>query len=303
MTERALYGIGAAARLTGVPPATLRAWERRYDGLSPHRAPGGGRLYDEDDVARLRMVAQALSAGHRPSEVVGLPRRALERIVARRAGSPVVVPSDCTPTVDQCLEAARTDDARALRGLLRRAALLLPATAFLEDVVDPLLVRAGELWAGGDLCVHQEHVLTECVSTQLRVMLDVLEGAEVGPRIVLATFPDEMHGLGLEMIAVRVAAQAAAPRLLGRGCPPSEIASAVRAFGAPVVGISVSASSSPRATAQHLSRLLDELEAAAAQVWLGGSGAGGVRRDDRRVRLVDSWPEVDRALLQLRSAR
>jgi DNA-binding transcriptional MerR regulator len=36
-----MYTIGHAARLTGVPAATLRVWERRYGLEHPHRTEGG----------------------------------------------------------------------------------------------------------------------------------------------------------------------------------------------------------------------------------------------------------------------
>ena len=35
------YRIGAVSRLTGIPPDTLRVWERRYDLITPMRSEGG----------------------------------------------------------------------------------------------------------------------------------------------------------------------------------------------------------------------------------------------------------------------
>jgi DNA-binding transcriptional MerR regulator len=39
------YSIQVAARLTGLKPGRLRAWERRYGAPSPTRRPNGHRLY------------------------------------------------------------------------------------------------------------------------------------------------------------------------------------------------------------------------------------------------------------------
>ena len=39
-----MYTIGRVAALTGVPVATLRAWERRYGVVEPVRTDSGYRL-------------------------------------------------------------------------------------------------------------------------------------------------------------------------------------------------------------------------------------------------------------------
>ena len=48
----ALYPIRAVAKLTGIPIETLRAWERRYDAVTPDRT-ARGRLYSDVEVRRL----------------------------------------------------------------------------------------------------------------------------------------------------------------------------------------------------------------------------------------------------------
>jgi DNA-binding transcriptional MerR regulator len=65
---RALYSIGAVARMVGVPVATLRSWETRYAAVLPQRSPGGQRLYSRRDVEQLRFVADRLEEGFQPAE-------------------------------------------------------------------------------------------------------------------------------------------------------------------------------------------------------------------------------------------
>ena len=50
------YTIKAVSNQTGIRPVTLRAWERRYELLSPHRSDNRYRLYSERDVAILRWI-------------------------------------------------------------------------------------------------------------------------------------------------------------------------------------------------------------------------------------------------------
>lgn len=59
---RGLYTISVAAELAGVAPRSLRSYEER--GLvAPARTGGGTRLYSDDDIVRLRRVAELAAQG------------------------------------------------------------------------------------------------------------------------------------------------------------------------------------------------------------------------------------------------
>ena len=57
--------IGDLAKMSGLTPATLRAWEARHGFPRPHRLPSGHRRYDEQDLALVRQVLRRKSAGVR----------------------------------------------------------------------------------------------------------------------------------------------------------------------------------------------------------------------------------------------
>jgi MerR family transcriptional regulator, light-induced transcriptional regulator len=59
----ALFPIRVVARLTGINPVTIRAWERRYGLVSPERTPGGHRLYSRADVELLRAASRLVEQG------------------------------------------------------------------------------------------------------------------------------------------------------------------------------------------------------------------------------------------------
>jgi DNA-binding transcriptional MerR regulator/methanogenic corrinoid protein MtbC1 len=63
-----VYTIGHAARLTGVPSATIRAWERRYGLVKPVRSDGGYRLYDEQALQLLRAMGALVAGGWSASQ-------------------------------------------------------------------------------------------------------------------------------------------------------------------------------------------------------------------------------------------
>lgn len=55
--------IGEVANRTQMTIAALRAWERRYQILTPARTAGGQRLYSEADVERVRSVQRLVAEG------------------------------------------------------------------------------------------------------------------------------------------------------------------------------------------------------------------------------------------------
>ena len=55
-----MYPMRTMTSLTGVNQVTLRAWERRYGLIRPHRTKKGHQLYPEQDVAKIRRVPELL---------------------------------------------------------------------------------------------------------------------------------------------------------------------------------------------------------------------------------------------------
>ena len=60
--SRAVYVISVAAELAGVPPQTLRVYERR-GLLDPTRTSGGSRRFSERDLERLRQIQRLTNEG------------------------------------------------------------------------------------------------------------------------------------------------------------------------------------------------------------------------------------------------
>ncbi len=78
------FKIGAVARLTGIPVETLRAWERRYQVVTPQRAVGGSRLYGNQDVARLAAIKRLVDGGNSISTIAQL---SLEQLKGRESAA------------------------------------------------------------------------------------------------------------------------------------------------------------------------------------------------------------------------
>lgn len=61
--NRAVYSIGAVARMLAVAVSTLRAWEERYGVVTPSRSEGAQRLYSRGQVEQLRYVKEKIESG------------------------------------------------------------------------------------------------------------------------------------------------------------------------------------------------------------------------------------------------
>ena len=82
-SESGRYRIGSVADLTGIPPHTLRAWERRYDAAVPVRTEAGFRLYSEEDVGRLSLIKRLSDLGHAIGSIANLGLKELQDRLAR----------------------------------------------------------------------------------------------------------------------------------------------------------------------------------------------------------------------------
>lgn len=286
------YAIRLVAELTGLGVETLRQWERRYGFPTPERNASGARVYDAETVETLKLIARALEHGYRPGDLVGRPRQEIERALVA-----FVEPSEEDAAVQEVVDALAKDDAGAVAALLRRAALVHGPRRFVTAHAEHLVRRVGELWASGELDVRQEHLLSDMLTTQLRIQRAAFDDVRGSPIVVLATLPDEHHALGLEMVAVYLASGGATVRVLGPDTPPDQIVTAARAHQASIIGISISESSQPAAAREGVRAVLAHLPPRTV-VFAGGEGARSLSIDHAALRVILDWDALDAAIEQ-----
>ncbi len=86
-----MYTIKHASEVTGVSVATLRAWERRYGIVTPHRTEAGYRLYDGEAVHALSVMNALVVEGWAPRQAAA---ETLRRIESGDDAAPVALDSD-----------------------------------------------------------------------------------------------------------------------------------------------------------------------------------------------------------------
>src|SRR5450759_5688577 len=71
-SDAPMFNTKAVAQQTGIAAPTLRAWERRYDLLSPERAGNDYRLYSERDIVLIRWLKERVDSGMSISQAIAL---------------------------------------------------------------------------------------------------------------------------------------------------------------------------------------------------------------------------------------
>ena len=295
--------IAAVERDTGIGKDTLRIWERRYGFPNPGRDAFGERTYPTAQVEKLRLIKRLMDQGQRPGRVVPLASEDLLRLSQNLP----TTQAQLTPTeshsphahVARYLQLIRDHDTEGLRAQLHLAWSDLGLEAFVMQVVAPVTAAVGDAWVRGEMEVYEEHFYTECVSALLRHAKDSLPQAQATntPRVMLTTFAQEPHGLGLLMAQSLLALQGAHCLWLGTQMPIQDIAKAAIAHSAQVVALSFSAIMNPKQVVEGLNELCALLPLT-TEVWAGGQNSALKRRKLSRVVCVqglgDVAPQVQR---------
>jgi DNA-binding transcriptional MerR regulator/methylmalonyl-CoA mutase cobalamin-binding subunit len=293
--------IAAVERDTGLSKDTLRVWERRYGFPQPRRDGSGERAYPLDQVDMLLLIKRLLDQGFRPGKVIGRPMTELVRLAEGKTTAPRAAearePSDELTRYLACVSEQRFDD---LRRQLSQAVLRLGLARFILDVMAPLTTMVGDAWFRGRIQVFGEHRYTEVTQSLLRNAIATIPTSAARPRVLLTTFPQEPHGLGMLMAEAMFALEGARCVSLGVQTPLGEIAAAARAEPADIVALSFTPVVSPNQVVAGLTELHRNL-LPPTEVWAGGSAPVLRRRPPSVVQVLGSLADIGPAVADWRT--
>src|SRR5665647_717879 len=151
---------------TGLPVATLRAWERRYGVVAPERTVGGYRLYDEPTLARIRAMRDLVATGWSPRQAADEVSRADDDAPARDlpAGGEW---ADGDRADSELVDAARDLDTARLAAILDDRFSRGSFESVVDEWLMPALRGVGDAWAAGDLSTAAEHLAAHAVLRRL----------------------------------------------------------------------------------------------------------------------------------------
>lgn len=267
------YPISAAAKLTGLPLDTLRAWERRYQTVIPKRA-AQRRYYSEQQIQRLLMLRNAVEQGHSIGQVAGLGDRQLRELLKNSSsivsGESVAETADSSHLLTPVLHALDSFDYARTEGAINcLAAALGRPRNFVFQAALPLMRTVGERWQQGKYSIAQEHMLSNLLTSVLASLVRTCSSLNPPTRVLLATPRNERHSFPTLAAAMLTAAGGLGAVYLGTDLPATEIVLAARKSKADVILLGLSCAPDPEVL-DDLSYIARKMTRTTA-LWLGGS--------------------------------
>jgi methanogenic corrinoid protein MtbC1 len=246
-----IYNIKAVVEATGLPAATLRAWERRYGALSPGRTDSGYRLYSARDIAVLRWLKARVDEGMNISQAIQL-------LSQKRPGDRGLQADPRRPetgagpraTRDALLAALlRYDESQADR-MLEEAFAIYGLETVTESVLAPAMVQIGDMWHEGRTTTATEHFASNYLRRKIDSIINAAPQSTSGPLVILGCAPGDWHELGLLMIYLMLRRRSINTIYLGQNVPLEQFVEEMERLKPALVIMSA-------ATAQTVTGLID----------------------------------------------
>lgn len=240
-SDEPLYNIGMVARMTGIPVATLRVWERRYGFPTAARTPGEHRLFSEREVLRLRWVKARVDEGMQTGQAIRTLQHVQEEgrfpdILAAPAPRPQAADPSLAAFHNRLLHLLLASELQQADQLLGEILTLFPLEDLILDVVVPTLHDIGAAWLAGEISIAVEHLATNYLRQHLLMWMMTGPAPFDGlPPTLLACAPDEWHEGSLMITGVLLRRRRWPVAYLGQSVPLPDLADLARQIRAPAI--------------------------------------------------------------------
>lgn len=242
------FPIRVLAERTGVGHSTLRAWERRYGLLKPHRTPKGHRLYTVEDEQLINRVLGLLKEGHSISSAADYLKESMSAsAVLKGPISPIEKdqppPARDTPWqgyLEQMIHAVEDFSSERLDSVYNEASSLYPLDVISNQLIVPALAVFGENWSSDDVLIGQEHFFSAWLRNKLGARLHHSTSLATGSTIVVACAPKHRHELGALMFTLAILGRGYRAIYLGSDMPLSPLPYIIERSGAKALVLAAS---------------------------------------------------------------
>ncbi len=262
-TRDGLFPIRTVSNLTGVNSITLRAWERRYGIIAPHRTPKGHRLYTQEDIDFIHQVVELLEKGIPISQV----RSYLEQ-ASPTTHRELTKKADFWQTSEQrMINAIVRFNQDVLESVYNDALALYPVDVVTTKLILPLLTTLGDRWQAADGSVAEEHFFGSYLRNKLGARFHHQFSRRHGPKLVAACLPGEYHEVGLLLFCLSASERDYRLVLLGANMPFDELPLVVQRSECDAIVLSGSTKTSERVLEDDLPIMVENAE---VPVFIGG---------------------------------
>ncbi|WP_223516552.1 MerR family transcriptional regulator [Pseudomonas sp. GL-B-19] len=216
-----LFPIREVARLTGINPVTLRAWERRHGLIQPTRTESGHRLYSMHDIEKVRSILDWIDRGVAVSKVGKIlaktePLKVLAQIIPTE-----LVHADYAQWQQQVQVAVKAFDEVQLDQIYGQIFSSYPLSVVFQDIFLPLwkqLLHRHEAFGQTSEWLFLDAFLRSRVLQRL-MMARVMQPR----RIIVCAMADQCRELDVLLTALFLSSVDSAIQLLAIGQPFDEL--------------------------------------------------------------------------------
>lgn len=217
-----LFPIREVARLTGINPVTLRAWERRYGLIQPTRTESGHRLYSMADIEKVRSILNWIDRGVAVSKVGKILAKSEPLQVLSHLIPSDLVQADYIQWQQQVQAAVTAFDEVQLEHVYGQIFSSYPLTVVFQDI---LLVVWKHLLQRHETFGQASEWLFLDGFLRSRVLQRLLLVRVMQPRqIVICALADQARELEVLITALYLSSVDSAIQLLAIGQPFDELA-------------------------------------------------------------------------------
>lgn len=225
--------LSAVVRLIGINEHTLRAWERRYEAVTPSRDAQGRRFYSDKEVEKIRLLWSLVNEGHSIGLIASHSSAKLKSML-KKTLSPLA--SEVRPTnsaadkvLNNIIHSLEKFNLESLHQGLQRARFEMTIKEIVIDLIKPLMERVGQLSEVGELSVTQEHLLSSLLRDYLGNVHQSLSPYDFAARknaksVFLTTREGDLHEFNILMGAILANIYQFKTYYLGPNMPAEDLA-------------------------------------------------------------------------------
>lgn len=236
-----IYNMKVVLQKTNLKADVLRAWERRFDLPSPHRTPGGHRLYSDYDIEVVKWLQARQAEGLSISRAVEVWKAAAsqgrdplndETFLAIPQNRNQLIGDIQTDVFRQnWIEACLAFNSIEGENILNQAFAIYSAETVCFDILQKGIHEIGSLWYQNKATVQQEHFATELATRRIETLINGTPNP-TRPQTIMTGCPGgEWHSFPLLILTLMLRRKGFNVIYLGSNIPLDQIeqtASAIR---------------------------------------------------------------------------
>lgn len=213
-----MYNIKMVSKMTDIPAVTIRAWERRYNVITPNRTDAGHRLYSDDDIQDLKWLKEQ-------SEEKGLNiSQAVHLLKKKKESQPLTAVQNVQAhgfdeMIDRLYQELANANFAKANTTLELAFSMFHYEEIFQHVLVPMMHKVGDDWSNGKISIAQEHFISQFIVERFYHFFRILPINPSLPKVLAICPPGEDHQIGLLLFTLFLRKKGVEVFLLGANTP------------------------------------------------------------------------------------